>query len=71
MTTENKGVLLIGAILIVVGLVTTAIKDVAAGSGKTLKTEVYKTEIGTLIEVVNVPGFGKCMLTSVDVICKE
>ena len=42
-----------------------------ARGGKTLKTDVYETERGTLVEVVTVPGFGKCMLTSANTICEE
>jgi len=42
-----------------------------ATTGKSVRSETYITDKGTIIEVVKVPDFGKCMLTSVDVICKE
>ena len=58
-------------ILVSVMIFAAATKDVEAGKTKTLATDSYKTELGTLIEVVRIPGFGKCMLTSVDVICEE
>ena len=46
-------------------------QKVEADSAKGLSSTTYKTERGTLIEIVNIPGFGKCVLTSVDMLCEK
>lgn len=44
--------------------------DIEATSTKTLKGIMYKTPSGDIVEVVEVPNFGKCFITAVMMYCK-
>ncbi len=63
---------LIVAIGVVVGLGVSALlyTEVEARGGKMLKGEIYTTQLGDTVEVLQVPGFGKCLFASAYVICK-
>lgn len=44
--------------------------NIEASSTKTLKGTIYKTPSGDIVEIVEVPGFGKCFITAVMMYCK-
>jgi len=56
------------AVALVVGIFQPA--EVNAGSERGLRSDVYRTDGGNYIEIVKVPGFGTCMLTSNDTQCR-
>jgi len=54
--------------LVVVGLINS--QEIEASSTKILEGTMYKTPSGDIVEVVEVPDFGKCFITPVMVYCK-
>ncbi len=43
---------------------------VEARGGKTLKGEIYTTQLGDIVEILEVPGFGNCIFANAYVICR-
>ncbi len=45
-------------------------RNIEASSTRILKGTIYKTPSGDIVEVVEVPNFGKCFITPGVVYCK-
>ena len=62
-----KPALITIAILVGMGLVASKLN---AGDVQVLRGTKYRTPTGAVVEVVEVPEFGTCLLTSSHVVCK-
>lgn len=60
----------ISAIMLIVAASLQFTPELEASSTKMLKGIMYKTPSGDIVEVVEVPEFGKCLITSVMMYCK-
>lgn len=71
----NKSILggmLFGVVVgtLIISLLISTTSTVSAGSGKILRGTTYITPLGDPVEVLVIPGFGKCLFASAYVICK-
>ena len=55
--------------LLIAGVLSTS-NDAVARSGKGLRGDTYVTPSGATIEIVEVPGFGKCLISASNTICE-